>query len=293
MITPASATNPIRTLHAAACTTKPAQLPALRPASREAPGPESGEARTLPPRPPSVGRPQPPRSPAGTQGPGAPWERGRGGRGRRGEGRGDPYPPPRAVSPATYPRRRRPRSGSRARWLGIMGMARPSSGGGARPGRTPARESAPTCTASARARTRTARGRSAWGSLETAAAPAGLGACAGTLLVLPPGAWRSSGRRERAQPRGSGGRARRQVGHGERRGREEKEGGRTLAHTFFLVQIQWPPRAWHLLTVALPILKHSKGVLPCLQFAPSSRLCLVCLLWTPRSLLGYPSPFTL
>lgn len=36
-------------------------------------------------------------------------------------------------------RRRRPRSGSRARWLGIMGMARPSSGGGARPGRTPAR----------------------------------------------------------------------------------------------------------------------------------------------------------
>lgn len=35
--------------------------------------------------------------------------------------------------------RRRPRSGSRARWLGIMGMARPSSGGGARPGRTPAR----------------------------------------------------------------------------------------------------------------------------------------------------------
>lgn len=29
----------------------------------------------------------------------------------------------------------------------------------------------------------------------------------------------------------------------------------------------------------------SRGVLPCLQFAPSSRLCLVCLFWTPRALL--------
>lgn len=184
--------------------------------------------------------------------------------GGAGAARGGATPSPRAVSPATYPRRRqrRPRSGSRARWLGIMGMARPSSGGGARPGRTPARESAPTCTASARARTRKARGRSARGSSEAATAPAGLRGCAATLLVLPPGAWRNARRRERAQPRGAGGRARRQVGHGEGRGRGEQEGGGTLARTFFncfmLVQIQRPPRSWHLLTVALRILKAAE-----------------------------------
>lgn len=179
----------------------------------------------------------------------APARRGSAGEeGGAGAARGGATPPPRAVSPATYPRRwrrqRRPRSGSRARWLGIMGMARPSSGGGARPGRTPARESAPTCTASARARTRTARGRSARGSLEAAEAPAGLGACVGTLLVLPPRVWRSAWRRERAQPRGAGGRARPQVGHSEGRGRGEQEGRRTFARTFsncfMLVQIQWP-----------------------------------------------------
>lgn len=114
-----------------------------------------------------------------------------GGEGGAGAARGGATPSPQAVPPATYPRRRRrrwwPRSGSRARWLGIMGMARPSSGGGARPGRTPARESAPTCTASACARTRTARGRSARASAEAAAEPSGVRACAGTLLSSHPG----------------------------------------------------------------------------------------------------------
>lgn len=89
-------------------------------------------------------------------------------------------------------------------------------------------------------------------------------------------------RRERAQPRGAGGRARRQVGHGEGRGRGEQEGGWTLARTFncfMLVQIQWPPRAWHLLTVALPALKAAEVYfLARGLFAPSSRLRLACLM---------------
>lgn len=75
------------------------------------------------------------------------------GAGRAGRaGRGDPRAPP----PWTYRRRRerRPRSGSRARWLGIMGMARPSSGGGARPGRTPARRARAHLPAAAEARGR-------------------------------------------------------------------------------------------------------------------------------------------
>lgn len=234
---PAPATDPIRSPPAAACRANPAQLPALRPASLEAPGPERGETPTHAPRPPRSDARSHRGLPRGTPGaPRAPWEarEGRAGPARRGAGR-----PPQAVPPATYQRRwwrrwrwrRRPRSGSRARWLGIMGMARPSSGGGARPGRTPARESAPTCTASACARTRTAqRAGGAHGPARKrprrrrGSEPAWGPSCP------PTRAWRSARRRERAQPRGAGGRARWQFGHGEGRGRgQQKEGRRTVA----------------------------------------------------------------
>ncbi|XP_070451911.1 basic proline-rich protein-like [Equus przewalskii] len=136
----------------------PARPPPL--AGRPGPPPPPPRRPARPPRLASRGR--------GRRGPGAPRPSGPGG----GDGRpGRASPPPaahrRPSSPAPAPARRgareggargagrpprrplpgptggggrrRPRSGSRARWLGIMGMARPSSGGGARPGRTPAR----------------------------------------------------------------------------------------------------------------------------------------------------------
>lgn len=87
---PAPATDPIRSPPAAACTANPAQLPALRPASLEAPGPERGETPTHAPRPPRSGARSHRGLPRGTPGPVRRGKRGRGGRGRRGEGRGDP-----------------------------------------------------------------------------------------------------------------------------------------------------------------------------------------------------------
>lgn len=107
----------------------PAGSPAPRPA-RPPSGPAPRPARRVPRR-------QRRRRGPGAEGPGR-RRRGRaGGRGARARGGAGPAAPSPDLPAAAG--RRRPRSGSRARWLGIMGMARPSSGGGARPGRTPAR----------------------------------------------------------------------------------------------------------------------------------------------------------
>lgn len=155
----------------------------------------------------------------------------RAGPARRGAGQ-PPSPPGRSLPPPT----RGGGGGGRApeavpggwaswEWHGrVPGEARGPAG----PPPARARPPAPRVPALGHAR----RAGGAQGSSEAAAAPAGLGACAGTLLVLPPGAWRNARRRERAQPRGAGGRARWQVGHGEGRGRGEQEGRRTLAHTY-------------------------------------------------------------
>lgn len=233
---PAPATDPIRSPPAAACTANPAQLPALRPASLEAPGPERGETPTHAPRPPRSGARSHRGLPRGTPRPRAPWEarEGRAGPARRGAGR-----PP--LRPSLPP----PTSGG-------CGGGGGGGGGGRAPeavpggwaswewhGRVPGEARGPAGPPPARARPPAPRvpalghARRAGGAHGPARKrprrPRGSETARGPSCP-PTRAWRSARCRERAQPRGAGGRARWQVGHGEGRGRgQQEEGRRTVA----------------------------------------------------------------